>query len=649
MRMELVPTIVFLVSVCRVASQQRAEDCGGNFTQPSGSISSPLYPRSYPDNQDCIYVIQAVAGHRVTLQFVVFKLEPGSTPSVCDHDYVQIRDGDSVVSPSVGIYCNSTFRPKVRSTRNVLWIKFHSDFSVSKPGFEATYTTGIIPQKFLLTTNTFLRAIHRMDVDTGSNFVIPIDGLSNPIAIDYDPVDGRLYWTDVVEKTIRSSNLDGSGVRLVRNLGPQAVPDGLAVDSLSRLIIYTDTGNDIIALIAMNSYNHRVVVQSDIDEPRAIELDKHSGVMYWSDWGATPRIERANYDGTGRKTLVSGFQYLHWPNGLALDTVAGRVYWADGYTSKIGWTDLEGTVVSIVISLSGTHRMFGLDLHLNNLFVADWSDTRVQPTTTYIHRMSADGTNRKTIGVVNGRLNDIHIYSEELEDNDPNGCGNNNGGCDYICVPAPGNTSQCLYPDGIATGHIITSVATGSKTTTLTDIRMTRPVISVTPAGRKVTAGSQRFAAAVNKVLAAISKDPSDINTGTPSISRVNTVVTNFSKDISRIHEAPIISPQLIILVIGCIVVSVTAASCVTFIIVYKRRKRDHNSHTTAVASPPEVDRPSHTEAPPTDIFSTDYLTPVAADSNYEDEEHIYHELHTIYDTFKATSRDSGDYLKLTK
>lgn len=30
--------------------------------------------------------------------------------------------------------------------------------------------------------------------------------------------------------------------------------------------------------------------------------------------------------------------------------------------------------------------------------------------------MSADGTNRKTIGVVNGRLNDIHIYSEELED-----------------------------------------------------------------------------------------------------------------------------------------------------------------------------------------------------------------------------------------
>ncbi|PVD37214.1 hypothetical protein C0Q70_04209, partial [Pomacea canaliculata] len=179
---------------------------------------------------------------------------------------------------------------------------------------------------------------------------------------------------------------------------------------------------------------------------------------------------------------------------------------------------------------------------------------------------------------------------------------------------------------------------------------MTRPVISVTPAGRKVTAGSQRFAAAVNKVLAAISKDPSDINTGTPSISRVNTVVTNFSKDISRIHvsEAPIISPQLIILVIGCIVVSVTAASCVTFIIVYKRRKRDHNSHTTAVASPPEVDRPSHTEAPPTDIFSTDYLTPVAADSNYEDEEHIYHELHTIYDTFKATSRDSGDYLKLT-
>lgn len=39
----------------------------------------------------------------------------------------------------------------------------------------------------------------------------------------------------------------------------------------------------------------------------------------------------------------------------------------------------------------------------------------MQPSTTsYIHRISADGKAAKTIGSVGGRLNDIHIYSEEM-------------------------------------------------------------------------------------------------------------------------------------------------------------------------------------------------------------------------------------------
>ncbi|PVD37212.1 hypothetical protein C0Q70_04207 [Pomacea canaliculata] len=43
----------------------------------------------------------------------------------------------------------------------------------------------------------------------------------------------------------------------------------------------------------------------------------------------------------------------------------------------------------------------------------------VQPSTTsYIHRISADGKAVKTIGSVGGRLNDIHIYSEEMGLND---------------------------------------------------------------------------------------------------------------------------------------------------------------------------------------------------------------------------------------
>lgn len=47
-----------------------------------------------------------------------------------------------MASPTLGTYCNTTVPPKVRSMANTMWVKFYSDSSVSKPGFQATYSTG---------------------------------------------------------------------------------------------------------------------------------------------------------------------------------------------------------------------------------------------------------------------------------------------------------------------------------------------------------------------------------------------------------------------------------------------------------------------------------------------------------------------------
>ena len=43
-------------------------------------------------------------------------------------------------------------------------------------------------------------------------------------------------------------------------------------------------------------------------------------VVYWTDWGATPKIEAANYDGSNRRTIVS--DSLQLPNGLFLDSAS---------------------------------------------------------------------------------------------------------------------------------------------------------------------------------------------------------------------------------------------------------------------------------------------------------------------------------------
>lgn len=42
-------------------------------------------------------------------------------------------------------------------------------------------------------------------------FVLPLTGIKHAIAIDFDPVDKMLYWTDEQASAIRRAYLDGSG------------------------------------------------------------------------------------------------------------------------------------------------------------------------------------------------------------------------------------------------------------------------------------------------------------------------------------------------------------------------------------------------------------------------------------------------------
>lgn len=55
--------------------------------------------------------------------------------------------------------------------------------------------------------------------------------------------------------------------------------------------------------------------------------------MYWTDWGEHPKIERANLNGMDRVVLLNSS--LGWPNGLAIDYAAGKLYWGDAKTDKI--------------------------------------------------------------------------------------------------------------------------------------------------------------------------------------------------------------------------------------------------------------------------------------------------------------------------
>lgn len=91
--------------------------------------------------------------------------------------------------------------------------------------------------------------------------------------------------------------------------------------------------------------------------------------LYWTDWGASPRIERISYDGSTRQTLHS-FN-LFWPNALTLDLSTQTLYWADAGLDRIECSSTDGTGRRLLMNQFIYHP-FGIDFDDGTLYWTDW-------------------------------------------------------------------------------------------------------------------------------------------------------------------------------------------------------------------------------------------------------------------------------------
>ncbi|XP_053380060.1 deleted in malignant brain tumors 1 protein-like [Mercenaria mercenaria] len=311
--------------------------------------------------------------------------------------------------------------------------------------------TDSLPDGFLLFTDSSQKQIYRMDLTTQSYVTIPLSGHDKPIAIDYDYIDGRIYWTDVGIKQIRSASINGNSEKTVLILDSDSVPDGIAVDSKSRLIFYTDTGKNKIYVVTLDGSASAEIINSDLDQPRAITADPNKAKLYWSDWGHQPKIETSNYDGSNRRIIVQND--LTWPNAIAVDNKAGILYWADGSKNRIEKANLDGSN-RVVLHRDIQAHYFGLALYMNTLYYTDWQQGTVMSLPT------SGGSSTRFGPPGFRRLNDIHVHKNGYNPSGINGCTNGNGGCSHICLPniGGGRTCMCstgmsLQPDGISCGN----------------------------------------------------------------------------------------------------------------------------------------------------------------------------------------------------
>ncbi|XP_043944066.1 low-density lipoprotein receptor-related protein 6 [Protopterus annectens] len=287
----------------------------------------------------------------------------------------------------------------------------------------------------LLARRTDLRRIS-LDTPDFTDVVLQLDDIRHAIAIDYDPVEGYIYWTDDEVRAIRRSFLDGSGSQYIVT-SQVAHPDGIAVDWIARNLYWTDTGTDRIEVTRLNGTMRKILISEDLDEPRAIVLDPLNGYMYWTDWGEVPKIERAALDGTERIVLVNNS--LGWPNGLALDYEEGKIYWGDAKTDKIEVINADGSGRRVLVEDKLPH-IFGFTLLGDYIYWTDWQ--------------------RRSIERVNKTTAEREIIIDQLPDLmglkatnvhkviGTNPCSNNNGGCSHLCLYRPQGL-RCACPIGL--------------------------------------------------------------------------------------------------------------------------------------------------------------------------------------------------------
>ncbi|VDI54376.1 cubilin [Mytilus galloprovincialis] len=112
----------------------QSSECGGYYTDVTGTLTSPNYPSNYPNYIDCYYYITVSTGYIIQLTVDDF-----CTEACCD--FLMVYDGDDINSDVLLDIRGSISGDGIaRSTGNKMLLYFHTDSGTSYYGYRAYYS-----------------------------------------------------------------------------------------------------------------------------------------------------------------------------------------------------------------------------------------------------------------------------------------------------------------------------------------------------------------------------------------------------------------------------------------------------------------------------------------------------------------------------
>lgn len=318
------------------------------------------------------------------------------------------------------------------------WCKCGLGYHLGEDGH--TCVTDLSVDNFLLVTDGYRKQIFQISIPTRKVHALDIEDHFRPFAVDYDPLREMIYWTDVAHKSIKKAKFHEKQETLVKKLTEDSIADGLAVDSVNQLLFYSDAGQKIIGVMTLTDHSfHKTLISTDLEKVRSVIASTLERRIYWSDWGSRPRIERCGMDGSDRKVIFN-FESGAWPNGLAIDVKAKRIYWVDARSNKIASMTTEGKNYRLLYNEADAHY-FGIALSGDYLYLTDWSRNSLVRLPKNGGKLENfwDGTSKFV------RLNGIHAYNSSEIVYDISPC--SSVSCSHFCLPSPLYERICACPD----------------------------------------------------------------------------------------------------------------------------------------------------------------------------------------------------------
>ncbi|XP_041425155.1 sortilin-related receptor isoform X2 [Xenopus laevis] len=279
-------------------------------------------------------------------------------------------------------------------------------------------------------------SIYRYDLLSGINEELPLKGLHNAVALDFDYQSNCLYWADVTLETIQRLCLNGSsGQEIIIRNGLKTI-ESLAFDPLSQLLYWVDAGMKRIEVASADGDLRLTILNSTVlERPRALALVPKEGLMFWTDWGDERHgIYRSEMDGSSVKHLI--FEGIKWPNGICVDEQ--WIYWTEAYMDRIERIDFNGQQRMII--LDSLPHPYAIAVFKSEVYWDDWSQLSI---------FRASKFNGARMEAVIGRLTgvmDMKIYYKDKATGH-NACVLKP--CSLLCLPKANNSKICRCSEGV--------------------------------------------------------------------------------------------------------------------------------------------------------------------------------------------------------